>query len=121
MPPEFGSSARPTLGLDTETRLLLGLEEPSNAAALSQRQVKEITANRLRASLSTVVADNILKVNGWLDEVAAQSPAKALELLIELAQFSLPKLKAIAIDVRNEDGSSKSYSISDLERVVAEG
>ena len=37
--------------------------------------------------------DNITSVQEWLDRVAKDNPAKALELFLKLAEFVVPKAK----------------------------
>lgn len=123
MSDEFGSRALAVPGntLSTQDRIDLGLMEPTDPRALSQREIKAITTQRLRAAMSEVVGENIVKINTWLDQVAADSPKAAIELVIELAQFSLPKLKAVAVDVRSGDGSVKTLSVADLEAAMLNG
>jgi len=108
-------------GLTTEQRLELALSDPTAPAALTQHEVRGITQNRIRAAMSELSHQAIPKVQAWLDQVAEQSPAKAIELFLELAQFTTPKLKAVAVDVRSSDGSVKTLSVKDLESIVAEG
>jgi hypothetical protein len=120
---EFARHAQPLsdgTGLTTEQRLQLSLITPDAPGALTQRQAGQITANRIRSAMAELAHVNIDNVHEWLRQVAAQSPAKAVELFIELAQFSLPKLKAVAVDVRSSDGSVKSLSVSELEKIVSE-
>lgn len=123
MTDEFGGRALvvPGGGLSTQDRIQLGLIDPTDSRALSQRQIKEVTSNRLRAAMSEVIAENVPKINQWLERVAEDSPKAAIELVIELAQFSLPKLKAVAVDVRSGDGSVKTLSVADLEAALASG
>lgn len=120
---EFGGRALVQGGevLSTQDRINLGLMDPTDTRALTQRQIKEVTANRLRAAMSEVIGENINQLNGWLLKVAEDSPKAAIELVIELAQFSLPKLKAVAVDVRSGDGSVKTLSVSDLEAALQSG
>lgn len=123
MTQEFGGKALviPGGGLSTQDRIELGLMDPTDSRALTQRQIKEVTANRLRAAMSEVIGENVSKLNGWLEKVAEDSPKAAIELVIELAQFSLPKLKAVAVDVRSGDGSVKTLSVADLEAALQNG
>ena len=107
-------------GLTTEQRLALSLITPDAPEALSQRVVGAITTNRIRSALAELAHGNVDKVQGWLDQVGAQNPARAVELFMELAQFVLPKVKAVAVDVRSSDGSVKTLSISELEKIVSE-
>lgn len=106
--------------LTTEERLELALRDPGADNALTQAQTKAVTQNRIRSAMAELSHGQIEKVSGWLDRVAEHSPAKAVELFIELAQFNLPRLKAIAVDVRSTDGSVKTLSVSELEKIVSE-
>lgn len=120
MPHEFARNALVVddIQLTTEERIRLGLDKPAHPRALSQGRIAKVTTNRIRYGLAQLIDMNIEKADGWLDEVAKDSPAKAVELLIELAQFSLPKLKAISVDVRDSGGGVKNYSVAELEKLV---
>jgi hypothetical protein len=107
-------------GFTTEERLELALRDPNAPAALTQGQAKQVTQNRIRSAMAELAHNNIENVHAWLAQVATQSPAKAVELFIELAQFSLPRLKAVAVDVTSRDGSVKTLSVNELERIVSE-
>lgn len=108
------------MGLTTEQRLQLALLTPDAPGALPQGTVRNITQNRIRSAMAELSHNNIENVHRWLGEVARISPAKAVELFIELAQFNLPRLKAVAVDVRSSDGSVKTLSVSELEKIVSD-
>lgn len=119
-------------GLTTEQRLELALRDPNAPAAMSQGQVKAVSQNRIRSAMAELAHGNIDNVHHWLRQLAEgifdaegkcvsrPDPKGALEAFMELAQFSLPKLKAVAIDVRSSDGSVKQLSVADLEKIVSE-
>jgi len=107
-------------GLTTEERLELALRDPTAPGALTQAQAKNVTQNRIRSAMAELAHGNIENVHKWLGRVAEESPAKAVELFIELAQFNLPRLKAVAVDVRSTDGSVKTLSVNELEKIVSE-
>lgn len=107
-------------GLTTEQRLQLSLITPNDERALSQAIVGKITTNRIRMAMAELAHGKIDLVSEWLDDVARTNPAKAVELFMQLAEYTLPKLKAIAVDVRSSDGSVKNLSTADLERIVSE-
>jgi hypothetical protein len=83
---------------------------------------KKGTPNRVtvdvRAAFAELAVRNFDRIQNWLDQVAHDSPAKAIELFIQLAEFAVPKLKAAAIDVRSPDASVKHLSYADLEARV---
>ena len=59
------------------------------------REVREVYLNLLEAN-----TDNIQK---WLDEVAQEDPAKALELLLKISSFVIPKPKTVQISIPYRD------------------
>lgn len=122
MPAQFASNALASgeFQLTTEDRLRLGVEQPDHPQALSQGRIKNATVARIRYAMSELAALNIDNVDRWLSEVGKDSPAKAVELFIEIMKFSAPQLKAVAVDVRSGDGSVRTLSTADLERVVSE-
>lgn len=119
-------------GLTTEQRLSLALLDPENPSALKQGVVRSITQNRIRSAMAELAHGQIDKVAGWIQQTAEgvknsdgayltrPDPAKAVELFLAAAEYSLPKLKAVAIDVRNDKGDVKSYSLKDLDSIVSE-
>ena len=106
--------------LSTEQRLNLALIAPDDPRALTQGVTRQVTQNRIRAAMAELAHGKIERVSAWLEDVARTNPAKAVELFMQLAEYSLPKLKAVAIDVRSSDGSVKQLSVSDLEKIVSE-
>lgn len=118
--------------LTTEQRLQLALLDPENPNALKQGTVRNITQNRIRSAMAELAHGQIDKVAGWIQQTAEgvksadgtyltrPDPAKAVELFLASAEFSLPKMKAVAIDVRNDKGDVKTYSIHDLDSIVSE-
>ena len=102
-------------------RMALTLVGDTSSKALTLRRAGQLTKARMAHSFMDLADRNVENVHRWLGEVAQQSPAKAIELMMELAQFSLPKLKAMAIDVRSSDGSVKTLTMAELEaKVVSE-
>lgn len=120
--PAFGQNAlaQDEFQLSSEERLQLGLQQPNHPQALTQGRIGKVTVNRIRHAMAELAALNVDNVDRWLAQVAAESPKAAIELFIELAKFSAPQMKAVAVDVRSGDGSVKTLSTADLERVVSE-
>lgn len=112
------------ISISTQQRLDMALsDEPARVnhpLALTQHQAKKVTQNRIRSAMAELSHGNIDKVNEWLHEVGEKDPARAIELFMDLAQFTLPKLKAIAIDVKSTDGSVKTMTVAQLEAMVAQ-
>lgn len=110
------------INISTQKRLELALggtpETTNHPLALTQGQAKKITQNRIRSAMAEMAHGKIDKVNAWLDEVADKDPARAIELFMQLAEFTLPKLKAVAIDVKTTDGTVRNLSVAQLEAMV---
>jgi hypothetical protein len=106
------------ISISTQQRLDLALTEPTHKLALTQGQAKKVTQNRIRSAMAELAHGKIDKVNRWLDEVSEKEPARAIELFMQLAEFSLPKLKAVSIDLKSSDGNVKNYTVAQLEAMV---
>lgn len=108
--------------MSSEDRILgtLAGTLPAEVPALPLGSIDRTTRSRIRHSMAELAAANIDNVNAWLLKVAETSPAKAVELFIELAQFSIPKVKAIAVDVRSKDGSLARLSMAELSSIVSD-
>lgn len=120
---EFGARALVADQMTTEQRLyasLIGDLPQGDPRALTPMQAGKMTTARIRYAMAELVGLNVDNVHRWLAEVAKDSPAKAIELMIELAQFSVPKLKAVSVDMTSSDGSVKTFSIAELEKIVSE-
>lgn len=109
------------IGIPSEQRLALSVNEPGNVAAMPPGRVGTITKNRIRYALAELANGNSTKVSGWLDELAKDSPKAALEMFIELCKFSTPQMKAALIEMRSETGTPRAMSHADLERLVSGG
>lgn len=96
--------------------------------------IDKVTRSRIRYGVSELVNGNIDNVQRWLNEIGdgivdprdptkylcIPRPRDAIELFIELLQFSVPKMKSISVDVKDKGGNMKSYSMTDLQTIVAE-
>ena len=58
---------------------------------------------RLREAFTELLEDNMSMVQELFDKVAEKNPQKALELLLKLSEFALPKLRAIEVNNESED------------------
>ncbi len=77
------------------------------------------TTPRIRAMVQELLAANVDNANYWLQQVAAGNPKQALELYLELMQFSLPKLKAVAVQVDdNSQGNPRALTMAQLQAAL---
>lgn len=108
------------INISTQKRLELALspETAQHPLALTQRQAKQITQNRMRSAMAELSHGKIDRIAVWLEEVAKESPAKAIELWMQLAEFSLPKLKSIEVNVADSSGNVRNYTVAQLEALV---
>lgn len=108
--------------MPSEERMLRSLDGslPADVPGLPLGQINNVTRARIRHSMAELAAGNVDNVNTWLHEVSKTQPAKAVELFIELIQFSLPRVKAVAVDVRSKDGSLSRLSMAELQSVISD-
>lgn len=119
-------------GVTMEERLDRALRDPSDPTALTQNQVRGVTQNRIRSAMAELAHGQIAKVAGWIEQTATgikddngayitrPNPAEAVQLFLAAAEYSLPKLKSVSIDVRDNGGDCKTYNLKDLQSIVAE-
>lgn len=53
---------------------------------------KNKTPNEIREAYKNFVSDNIPQFQEWLERVAQSNPAKALELIVNISEFFMPKM-----------------------------
>ena len=77
------------------------------------------SAPKIRSMVNELLAGNIDNANYWLQQVGAANPKVAVELFIELAQFSLPKLKAVAVQVNDSSASdARTLTFEQLQQAL---
>ena len=62
---------------------------PSGAKDKIQTDIKE--------SYQQLIEGNLSNIETWLKKVAANDPAKAIDLVMRLSEFILPKIKSIEL------------------------
>ena len=72
--------------------------------------VANTTTKATRDAFQMLVDRNFEKLEGWIDEVASDDPHKAFGMVMDLASFCVPKLKAI--EVSGKDGGPMSITIT---------
>lgn len=67
-----------------------------NVKGKPKGSISKVTKDqRERAAL--IIDNNIEKMQGWIDKVAAENPERAYKMVLDMFEFSLPKLKAIEL------------------------
>ena len=67
--------------------------------------------NEIREVYSELLQNNKDKLQEWFDEVGKQDPAKALDLMLKMSAFVLPKYKLVESKVF-ETSEPKVYTTS---------
>ena len=66
---------------------------------------------RLREAFTELLEGNMGRLQELLDKVAEKNPQKALELMLKLSEFVLPKLRAIEVNNESEEAKHTSLDI----------
>lgn len=59
---------------------------------------KDKVQKDIKQAYQSLVEGNLSNIESWLNEVAVKDPGKAIELLLKLSEFILPKIKSIQLD-----------------------
>lgn len=114
-PPHGDSEFAPTSGAS----LVPAPGRPPPNLKLVLKEGERATTPRIRSMVNELLAGNVDNANYWLQQVAAANPKVALELFIEMAQFSLPKLKAVAVQVDDRNAENpRALSFAQLQQVI---
>ncbi len=108
--------------LPREEKIQQSLERPQAPGALAIGSINNITKARIRFSLSQLIALEIPQMQLALRELQRESPKAYLETVMELATFSLPKLKAVAIDVSDnrENQNARQLTMEELQSALTD-
>lgn len=98
----------------------LATTEPRKGGMLTPTQVNNITKARLRALCTDVVHEELPRVREALKALADDSPKVYLETLMAFMEFSMPKLKAMEIDVSDNRESAKEMTLDELQRAFSD-
>lgn len=79
---------------------------PQGARDKAQSDIKQAYQSLLEGNLSNIEI--------WLNEVAAKDPAKAIELMLRLSEFILPKMKATEITTSDNEGQPVKIVFTDF-------
>lgn len=110
---EFGA-------LPTEERVRQSLASPNKPGALRLGDINKLTKTRIRYAFSQLLALEFEEVQKALREVQRENPARYIELVMELAQFSTPKLKAMELNVSDNSENAREMPLADLQRLAVE-
>jgi len=120
---DFGANAlvgaEDEFQMASEQRIQRSLTHPGESRTLPVGKVNNIILARIRyalADMSFTLQDEVL---GWIRQVAETSPKEAVELYLELVQFSVPKMKAVAVSVQTtDDKPARELTLAELQAMV---
>lgn len=98
------------------------MARPKGSQKLGGRQkgTPNKSTNLAREAIARFVEDNTQRMQGWLDQIAADSPEKAFNCVRDLMEYHLPKLARQ--EVANAEGevfkTQTEISLSDKEIIA---
>jgi predicted KAP-like P-loop ATPase len=81
-------------------------KETASKAGKKSKRNKGNEVLELRTHFIDLLTTNKENLQKWIDEVAETDPAKALELIIKMSAFVIPKLRTVELK-NGEDESSE--------------
>ena len=88
-------------------------------APLDSRAQQKADQARVRKALMYLAKGNVHRAQAWLDRVAQEDPARAIDLWLKMLKFTVPELRAVAVDLHAPTGSQPTkLSIADLEEFL---
>lgn len=88
-------------------------------APLDNRAQQRVDQARVRKALTVLAKGNVHRVQAWLDRVADDDPGRAIDLWLKMLKFTVPELRAIAVDMNVTDQTAPSkLSIAELEEFL---
>lgn len=82
--------------------------KPPNAGKGRPAGVPNKVTGAFRETVNRVLSDNAENVSQWLSQVAAEDPAKALDLITKLAEYAVPKLSRQDVQAQVTDTTGPS-------------
>jgi hypothetical protein len=108
---EFGQLPR-------EEHIVESLRKPNAPGALSLGKINNVSKARMRHQFAQLLALEMPAIQSALAALHAENPKVYLDQIMALAEFSLPKLKSVEIDVSANSESAKDLSLADLQNAL---
>lgn len=106
--------------LPKEVKLEQSLANPQMPGAYAPSTLKAITTARIRHQFSNLIASEMDNLKSALGELKAENPKVYIEKLTEVAEFALPKLKSVEVDVSANNESARTLSIAQLQAALVD-
>jgi len=86
----------------------------------SPLQSRKLANERLRVAICELTDANIANVQVWIDKISTEDPAKALDIILRMLEFSVPKLSRVESQVSVNPGANSlgDLTIRDLQEIV---
>ena len=79
--------------------------EKGNNLAGSRKGVPNKTTAEIRNAFQLLMEDNLDNMKVWLSDVAAEEPERALEIMLKMAEYIVPKLSRTEVKADITDKS----------------
>ena len=76
-----------------------------NQLAGSRKGVPNKATHEIRQAFEMLMTDNLDNMNIWLSDVANEDPERALNIMIKMAEFIVPKLQRTEVKAEVTDKS----------------
>lgn len=90
-------------------------KETARIAGKRSKRTKDPELTELRKKFSELIENNQDNIQEWLDRVAMDDPSKALDLLLKMSSFVLPKPRYIETPNSSVDNCVKILNIDPIE------
>ena len=86
----------------------------------SPLQSRKLANERLRVAICELTDANIINVQTWLDKISTDDPAKAIDFLLRMLEFSVPKLSRVEATITPGEGTGNlgDLTVRDLQNMV---
>jgi len=103
-----------------EERIEASLARPNAPGAMSLVQINGVSKARMRHQFARLLGLELDNIREALAELKKENPKVYLDQVMALAEFSLPKLKSVEIDVSANSESAKDMSLEALQAALTD-
>lgn len=107
--------------LPTEERTRQALARPELPGAMRSIKIANaVSKAHMRRKMAEVLDEQLPTIKTAFAELAAANPKVYLDQVMAFAEFSLPKLKSVEVDVSANSESARDLSIAQLQAALAD-
>ena len=110
---EFGQMPR-------EEHIEASLAKPDAPGAMTLGRINNVSRARMRHQFAQLLALEMPQIQKALAALHAENPKVYLDQVMALAEFSLPKLKSVEIDVSANSESARDLSLASLQAALTD-